>query len=311
MAKRLLTLNSPILFLIFNRPDTTKLVFQEIRKAKPPKLYIAADGPRPNRQGEAERCAETRAIVFENIDWDCSVYTNFKDENLGCKHAVSSAIDWFFEREEEGIVLEDDCLPDQSFFPYCNELLERYRHDNRVMQICGTNVINGWDRCNTSYYFSAYGPIWGWASWRRAWKYYDVDMTLWPMVRENEIFDYCISPEEVNVRKRLYDLVYKGKISTWDYQWGFAKLINSGLSITPSVNLVSNIGFGVDATHAVSGGSLENIPLQALNFPIKHPCWVLRDNEADMIFFQKYMREKTKLEHFRERLLNFFRKDSK
>lgn len=176
-------LNVPVLLLIFNRPDTTQRVFHEIRGASPLQLFISADGPRENKPGEFEKCQITRDIVRQ-VDWDCEVYTNFRDKNLGCKIAVSSAIDWFFENVEEGIILEDDCLPSFSFFRFCEELLEKYRDDERIMQIGGTNLLSEWQRSDDSYYFSKYGAIWGWATWRRAWQYYDVNMKLWPEVKK-------------------------------------------------------------------------------------------------------------------------------
>ena len=163
---------SPILFLIFNRPETTKKVFSAIKEVQPPRLYIAADGPRSEQPDEADHCELARTIATK-VDWDCEVKTLFRDQNLGIRIAVSQAIDWFFEQEPEGIILEDDCLPDQSFFWFCKELLEKYRNDTRIMHIGGTNFQFGKNRTNYSYYFSRYAHIWGWASWRRAWEYYD------------------------------------------------------------------------------------------------------------------------------------------
>lgn len=288
-------LNTPVAFLIFNRPDTTELVFREIARARPRKLLVVADGARPDRAGEAEKCAAARAII-ERVDWDCEVLKNYSDINLGCKKRVSSGLDWVFETVEEAIVLEDDCLPSHSFFPFCEELLERYRHDSRVMQICGSNFLKGWKRNEYSYYFSNYGPIWGWASWRRAWKFYDVEMKLWPELKEKRLYeDFCINPEEAEQRQRIYDKVFSGELDTWDYQWGFAKLINSGLSITPHANLISNIGFGADATHTSSDdnqyGELERM---ALEFPLSHPVFVLRDRPSDLKYVNEFMLRKTR-----------------
>ena len=219
-----MSLKAPVLFLIFNRPDTTRRIFDVIRQAKPERLFVAADGPRPERSGEAEKCAQTRSIIDE-VDWDCQVKTLFREMNLGCRKAVSSGIDWFFDNVEEGIILEDDCLPGQSFFQYCQELLTYYINDTRVMQICGLNVLTKWNRSGHSYFFSNYGPIWGWASWRRAWKHYDVNMKLWPEIKEKKLYeDFCQNQEEADYRLNLYDKVYRGEIDTWDYQWGFAKI---------------------------------------------------------------------------------------
>jgi len=179
-------LHTPVLFLVYKRPDTTRQVFEAIRQAKPPRLYVAADGPKKNVPGEAEKVKQVREIISNGVDWDCEVKTLFRDENLGCKYGPVEGINWFFKNEEEGIILEDDTLPSQSFFWFCQELLERYKDDTRIMVISGDNFQNGITRGTCSYYFSRYNHIWGWASWRRAWKYYSVDMKLWPDVAKNQ-----------------------------------------------------------------------------------------------------------------------------
>lgn len=288
-------LKTPVAFLIFNRPDTTERVFREIAKARPEKLLVVADGPRPDRAGEAEKCASTRAII-ERVDWDCEVLKNYSDVNLGCKKRVSSGLDWVFDTVEEAIILEDDCLPSPSFFTFCEELLERYRDDDRIMQICGSNFFKGWRRTEYSYYFSQYGPIWGWASWRRAWKFYDVEMKLWPEFREKRLFeDFCMNPEEAEQRQGIYDKVFSGEMDTWDYQWGFAKLANSGLSITPNANLISNIGFGADATHTSSGDNpFAALEVQKLDCPLRHPAFVLRDRPSDLKYVNEFMLKKAR-----------------
>lgn len=298
-------LKTAVLFLIFNRLDTTKQVFEEIRRAKPSRLYIAADGPRDSRPGEDAKVAAVRDYVICHIDWDCEIVTLFREKNLGCRKAVSSAIDWFFAHVEEGIILEDDCLPSQSFFGYCQELLEYYRHDTRIMQICGLNVLKEWSRCGHSYYFSNYGPIWGWASWRRAWQYYDVDMKLWPEICEKKLLeDFCQNPDEVGFRLNIYNNVYSGNIDTWDYQWGFAKMINSGLSIIPAHNLISNIGFGIYATHTTSDSILSNLEVSELDLPLIHPQHMIRDKEYDKEYNKTYLpiKEKSIWGHIRNRL---------
>ena len=175
-------LSTPVAFIIFNRPDTTARVFAEIAKARPPKLLVVGDGPRANRDGEADRVAEARAII-KNVDWPCEVLTNFSTPNLGCKKRVSSGIDWIFEQVEEAIILEDDCLPDPSFFQFCEEMLARYRHDDRIAMISGDNFLFGQVPVPESYYFSRYCHIWGWASWRRAWKDYDVNIPALAAIR--------------------------------------------------------------------------------------------------------------------------------
>lgn len=283
-------LKVPVLFLIFNRPDTTRRVFEAIRQAKPVRLFVAADGPREDRQGEAEKCAQVRSII-ENVDWDCEVVTLFREKNLGCRKAVSSAIDWFFEKTEEGIILEDDCLPSQSFFMYCQELLEYYRNDTRIMQISGSNFFKS--DIEESYFFSKYGPIWGWATWKRAWKYYDVTMRFWPEIKLKKMhYDFCFDEDEVKAREDIFDSVYNGAIDTWDYQWVFAKLVNNGLSITPIENLISNIGFSEDATHTTSkGDKRENLERKELVFPLVHPPFMLKNYEMDRKHFETFLKK--------------------
>jgi len=249
------SLDAPILFLVFNRPSSTKKVFEEIKKAKPKRLYIAADGHRESFVGEFEKTLEVRKIVSQ-IDWKCEFKTLFRDENLGCKKAVSEAIDWFFDQEESGIILEDDCLPSQSFFWFCQDMLEKYKFDNRVGQISGTNILESFDT-ESSYFFSNFGGIWGWATWKRAWNFYDVNMRDWSKI-SNEKYNLrkiIGSYIDYKIRYRNFQLTYEGHIDTWDYQWIFARLMNRMLIIIPRVNLVTNIGFSKDATHTNSENS--------------------------------------------------------
>ena len=175
-------LKTPILFLIFNRLDTTEKVFEKIREQQPKYLYIAADGPRSDVPEDQEKCRKTRAII-DRIDWDCELKTLFREENLGCRNNAVQAITWFFDNVEEGIILEDDCLPDPTFFRYCEDLLSYYRYDMRVMHIAGSNLQQGFKSDNASYYFSHIPWVWGWASWKRAWKYYDVNISSYKKVK--------------------------------------------------------------------------------------------------------------------------------
>ena len=280
-------MNTPVLLLIFNRPDTTKIVFEQIRAAKPARLFVSADGPRPGLADDHAHCTAARSVIKE-IDWDCKLETLFHDRNIGCKRAVSSAIDWFFAHVEEGIILEDDCVPDQSFFRYCQELLGHFRQDTRVMQVCGSNLVGNRD-VQDSYFFSRFGPVWGWASWRRAWQYYDVNMKLWPTIRDgNMVGAFTDSAEETRWRMRLYDQVYRQEIDTWDYQWGFAKLVQSGLSVIPRENLITNIGFHRSATHTRKTPSyMTDLRRSELEFPLHHPAAVLRHAGLDSRYFRK------------------------
>jgi len=280
-------LKTAVLFLVFNRPEVTAQVFEAIRQAKPPRLYVSADGPRANRPGEAERCAEVRRITTA-VDWPCEVKTLFREKNLGCKAGVSSGISWFFENEEEGIILEDDCLPSQSFFWFCEALLEKFRNDQRVWHVCGSAFVAELAtlKREASYVFSKYGPIWGWASWRRAWAHYDSELPNWPRMKEKLWLDSAYGDEnEKKGRILLGDKLYQKEIDTWDYQWGFVKNYQSALSIVPTQNLIVNIGFGADATHTTTGDT----PLQAkreMEFPLIHPVFILADAEHDRLYRQ-------------------------
>jgi len=273
--------DTPVLFLIFNRPDTTRQVFDEIRKARPEQLYVAADGPRKDRSADYELCKKTREII-QQVDWDCKVFTCFRDENLGCKRSVSSAIDWFFSHVEEGIILEDDCVPDQSFFPFCQELLKRYRDDTRIMMISGNNFQFGKRRTDYSYYFSKYVHIWGWATWRRAWKYYDIDMKSWPEIKEGGwLKDILKDQKAVKFWEKIFENTHLGKIDTWDYEWVFSCWIQNGLSILPNVNLVRNIGFDGNATHTKGKNKQSDLPVSSIQVPLKNPEFIILDNDAD------------------------------
>jgi hypothetical protein len=272
---------SAVALLIFNRPDTTARVFEAIAKAKPSKLLVVADGPRSDRLGEADKCAQTRAII-NNVDWDCEVITNYSPVNLGCKKRVASGLDWIFEQVEEAIILEDDCLPEHSFFRFCDEMLERYRLNERVGMVSGGNLQFGQSRGNASYYFSRYTHIWGWATWRRAWKHYDRDMALWPSFRDEGWLDRVFASQgEREYWKNSFQWVYDGKLDTWDCSWTFAAITHGMLQVVPNVNLISNIGFGPEATHTHVVGIHANMPIQPIVFPMEHPKFVLVDEEAD------------------------------
>lgn len=245
---------SPVLFLVFNRPDTTAQVFEAIRKARPPRLYVAADGHRANRNGEAGLCEQVRRLVTQ-VDWPCELKTLFRNENLGCKLAVSSAISWFFENEPEGIILEDDCLPHPDFFQYCDELLERYRHDERIGVVSGTSLVDmrkeGLNWLSEDYAFSRYPSVWGWASWARVWRDYDVAIEAWDERRE-DVSCQTHNPRLRKINDSLFDRVRAGKIDTWDYQVSFLLWATSRLAIVPRFNLIENIGFGPGATHTTN-----------------------------------------------------------
>ena len=274
---------TPILLIAFNRPGLTQRVFNELRKVRPAKLYFAVDGPRQNVAFESGLCAKTRDII-KQIDWDCEVRTLFRDKNLGCKVAVSSGIDWFFKNEERGIILEDDTLPHPAFFRFCEELLEYYKNDDRIMTICGTNFQFGRKCTEYSYYFSRYTHTWGWASWRRAGNYYDVDMRLWPEIRDNGLlFNILGSKKEASYWRNIFEQVYTGKKNTWDYRWLFACWLQNGLTVLPGVNLISNIGFGDSGTHTKGKTIFADMESKDLVFPLSHPPYLFRNVIADRL----------------------------
>lgn len=271
----------PVVMLVFNRPAQTARTFEAVRRLQPRRLMLIADGPRPGNAGDALNCPEVRRIVTA-IDWPCDVVTNFAEANLGLKARFKSGLDWVFELEEEAIILEDDCVPDASFFPYCQELLERYRHDERVMTISGDNFQLGGTVCPHSYYFSRYMHCWGWATWRRTWQLHDPAMPFWPELKQDGWLESFILDEgERRHWHSVFDAVYTGAINTWDYQFCYTIMRHHGLNILPAVNLVTNIGFGEGATHTTQPSPYENLPAQPMAFPLVHPPHMVRDFFAD------------------------------
>lgn len=273
---------TPVAFIIFNRPDTTEQVFAEIARARPPKLLVVGDGPRAGRDDEVTKVAKARAVI-DRVNWPCEVLTNYSEVNLGCKRRVSSGLDWVFEHVPEAIILEDDCLPHPTFFRFCEELLARYRDDERVGMISGDNFQFGRNSVEESYYFSIYNHIWGWASWRRAWKHYDVTAARWPTYRDSRSFA-SLFPEKnhLNYWSEIFQSVFENNIDTWDYQWTLALWMEGMLSVLPNVNLVTNIGFGADATHTKNVSSVSNLDINEVSFPLVHPSFIVANSNADM-----------------------------
>ena len=280
-----------VLFIIFNRPDTTVRVFNAIRQAKPQRLYIASDGPRTGKQGEAEKVQQLRDMVFSGIDWPCQIKTLLRKNNLGCKMAVSGAINWFFEHEEQGIILEDDCLPHPSFFTYCEELLARYADDKRVWHIGANNYQDGKWRGDGDYYFSNNMHIWGWATWKNRWQHYDIHMQeLDQFLADKRLEKIFTKPGNRNMWRRQFKWIVNG-LDTWDIQWQYTIWKHGGLSIAPNVNLVTNIGFGRDATHTPDKDSpLANREIQTLIIQT-HPDKVKPNLEADEYEFIAYRKK--------------------
>jgi len=278
--------DTPVLLLIFNRPDTTRQVFEAIRRAQPRQLFVAADGPRVHRAADADPCRQAREVVA-GVDWNCEVNTLFRDANLGCGKAVSEAINWFFTQVEEGIILEDDTVPDQSFFPYCAQLLDRYREHSQVMHISGTNFQFGRKRGPASYYFSNYFHVWGWATWRRAWRRYDFEMAGWEaLLAEDGLKKTVATESEYTYWRQVFTNVKKGLVDTWDYQWLFSIWASGGLCVTPNVNLVSNIGAGDQATHTTADNGLFGLPTGSIT-PLVHPARVQPHRQADGFTYRR------------------------
>jgi hypothetical protein len=281
-------MNIPILFLIFNRPDTTQKVFDIIRNQKTKYLFVAADGPRPNKPDEKKSCEQARNII-QQIDWQCELKVLFRDENLGCKIAVSSAITWFFEHVERGIILEDDCLPDPSFFKFCEELLIKYNDDNRVGHIGGNCFFPNIVPNNISYDFCSVPHIWGWASWRRVWQNYDVDFLYWNEAKTDKNKRKSLFKslnEEIYFSSFIPDTLKGNRgINTWDIQYLYMLRVQNQLSIYPAVNLVTNIGLhSPNATHTTSKKAMKSYILsQNIDFPLKHPQYVLPNWRIDGI----------------------------
>ncbi|MFC1462580.1 hypothetical protein ACFLQU_03135 [Verrucomicrobiota bacterium] len=292
-------MNTPILLIVFNRSHAARQALNCIRGGAPERLYVAADGPRPSQPGETELCEQTRAVL-DDIDWKCDVETLFRNENMGCKHGVSSAIDWFFEREKEGIILEDDCLPDVSFFRYCEELLERHRGQDRVMTINGSNFQFGQKRGGASYFFSRCPHVWGWATWRRAWQHFDLGMASFPELSRSDRFYRAFPNRRM---RRHYSILmraaFEGRIDSWAYPLLYSVLAHDGLCINPNTNLVENIGW-TSGTHTAMQNvnwikrvtmsniyrRLANNKAQPIPFPLTHPSRIEPDPHADLRHFR-------------------------
>jgi FkbM family methyltransferase len=278
---------SPVALFMFRRPDTTVRVLDAIRLARPPLLLVVADGPRPDRPDDASACAATRALI-DGIDWPCEVRREFAIQNMGCRRRVASGLGWVFGQVPEAIILEDDCVPGQSFFPFCDELLERYRDDHRIAQISGANNQKGRRRGRHSYFFSRYNNVWGWASWRRVFDLYDVDMRRWPELRDSHWLAGVLDDRKlVHFWTQQFQAVYEGRIDTWDYQWIYSTWLHAMVSLVPNRNLVRNIGFGPGASHTPVEDPFANDQLEPMEFPLDHPATVARDPRADR-FTEKF-----------------------
>jgi hypothetical protein len=293
------TATTPILFIIFNRPETTSAVFNKIKELKPKDLFIAADGPRKDKIGEFELCEATRKIT-ESIDWKCNVRRLYRKNNLGCGKAVSGAINWFFKNVDCGIILEDDCLPNDSFYSFASNLLDKYKDDVEIMHISGNNFLNNQMHLDNVYYVSSYPHVWGWATWKRAWDRYDYEIRDW----KNKSLCYKIKSVKGDIWNKLFwvskfDSVNYKVTDTWDYQWVFCVMKYNGLSLFSGTNLVSNIGFGVKSTHT-SGNNNRYSNLKTSSLLNKISLSSKRKGQIDLIEEREVFRTKslTTLIHF-------------
>ncbi len=276
-------MNTAVLLITFNRSDTALQVITQLRTARIGKLYLYSDGPRAEIKGETEILSKVQQTLLKEIDWPCKVQTNFRQKNEGPRLAIGHAINWFFENEEEGIILEHDCVPSLSFFGFCKNLLEHYRHDERMMHISGDNFQFGKWRGDGSYYFSRLNHIWGFATWKRAWKFYDVEMKNYPLFKkENRMNDIIQNKRSRKIWRTIFERTYQKELQTWDYQWTFAMWTHNGLAILPNVNMVSNVGFDRNALNTTNPDhKLANMQRFDIE-QITHPSFILVDEEADI-----------------------------
>lgn len=276
----------PVLLVAFNRPEKTQRVFEAVRAAAPRRLYLAVDGPRPDVPSDVDRCERTRQVL-DDVTWPCEVKRLYQTTNLGCKRGVSAAIDWFLAHEESGIILEDDCIPAADFFPFCAELLDRYRDTPEVMIIGGHNPLGRWDSANASYVFSRTAPIWGWATWRRAWERFDPAMSRWGEPEARALVRSRMPLAEYRVTSQKFDSVYEGRVDSWGFGWALAILINRGVSIMPARNLVTNIGFDSEATHTRRPSRREGaVPTYSMERPLLHPPSTTPDDRFEHAYFK-------------------------
>jgi len=286
--------DTPVLFLIFNRPDLTRQVFGQIRKVKPRQLFVAADGPRVSHPDDVKKCDEARKVVMDMIDWECEVQTLFREQNLGCGLAVSGAITWFFEHVEMGIILEDDCYPDLSFFRFCAELLEYYKDDERVMHISGSNFQFGKKRGSSSYYISKYPNVWGWATWKRSWKHYEHTITNQKKHQPRKIFN----KKELEYWDQILKSVMERSSDSWDYRWNYSIFRNNGNVIVANKNLILNLGYGENSTHTKhKGDKFKRMRLESMDFPLIYAASLSQNESADKKTFTIMTKSTTKIQN--------------
>jgi hypothetical protein len=278
----------PVVLVMFNRPKHTRAVFDQIAAIRPKELFVIADGPRPDRPDDVAKCRESRAVL-DRVDWHCDLHTNFSDSNLGCRRRVSSGLDWVFDRVDRAVIVEDDCVPDPSFFPFCAELLDLYQDEPRVRTISGTNFLFGKARTRWSYHFSSYHSIWGWATWRRSWQRVDMAMRQWPQVRDEGWIGDMVGGNRKWAKfwAIRFDRVYEGRTDSWAYPYLFSCWLDDSLAVTPNWNLVSNTGIGEGATHTPEAARYLNSPVETMRFPLVHPPFMICDGVSDRETFKR------------------------
>ena len=301
-----MSLTTPVALLIYNRPHLTQRVFAEIAKARPQTLFVVADGARSDHPDDVARIAATRRII-DSVDWPCEVLKNYSQVNMGCKHRISTGLEWIFGTVEDAIILEDDCLPDPTFFRFGHELLDYYRYDERVVSISGSNYQHGQSRTAHGYYFSKYFHCSGWASWRRVWKHFDPDMKSWPNFQAaGGLQDLADNWWEADYWTRMFNSAFEGTLDSWACPWFFACWAQRGLTVIPNVNLISNIGYGDGATHTQKANQkVANLPTRSID-DINHPPFVVRNREADFYTFQNNYQHLNGLRKIRRRLRRVF-----
>lgn len=276
--------NIPILFVFFNRLEISMRAFEAVRRQRPQRLYLACDGPRNDKSGEAEIVLGIRNTILNSIDWDCDVKTLFQEKNLGCGKGVFTAINWLFDNEELGIVLEDDCVANDSFFRFMAEILNKYKDDQRIGMVAGSNLISTYNEKRCSYFFSRYKSCWGWGTWKRAWQNMDMEMN-WRKDYLRDIISnsgyYARGEYKWHHQLKCIDEDY---VSAWDWQWYYSLAAQNQLCVYPSVNLVSNIGDDANATHT-SFGNITKASCD-MTFPLVPPKYVCPNERFDNAFWK-------------------------
>ena len=282
-------MDTPVVLITFNRPELTKKTLERIKMVRPSRLFIISDGPRSTKKGEGLLIQQTRDVL-KNITWPCDIERKYEEKNLGCKISVSSGLNWVFSKVDRAIILEDDCVPDRSFFYFCEELLEKYKNNHRIMHISGSNLLEALSSkhttIDTSYYFSYLASAWGWATWSRAWKNYDVAMKSWPKEGQYILESHLSDSKSRLFMKKQFDDVFKGKIDTWDYQWIYTCWTNNALAISPYSNMITNMGFNSLATHTKFETKFSQILSHRMKFPLHHPKEVIENKDIDMLLLK-------------------------